>query len=176
MRARIRVSSPWLLAAATAWSISACGDDPEPGGTGTDTEVGTGTDTGSSSETGTDTQTGTGTGTGYPEVCDSGESGGPGTQLCFDCVACASVGECAEEVAACDASQECLDVQGCRGSCWSSCEGESDCNDTCVGDVDTPGSCYGDSPEGAALYEAFRLCAACEQCPVNCDPDGSRCN
>ena len=92
-------------------------------------------------------------------VCDElavcGDAMDPAT-----CIGCAIVGDCADETAACQGSQECIDFVTCIDPC-----ADQACVDACA-------ALY---PNGATLYNDVVSCVVCEQCPVSCDGPGAGC-
>jgi hypothetical protein len=76
------------------------------------------------------------------------------------CLGCAIAGDCADETAACQGSQECIDFVTCNDPC-----ADQACTDACI-------AMY---PNGATLYNDLVFCAVCEQCPVSCDGPGAGC-
>jgi hypothetical protein len=156
---RRRVS---IVAALVAVEVAACGwingldefnrkkgDPPE------DTSA-------SSSSSGSGGAGGTGTsstGSAGGGACDAlglcEDSGDPA-----DCLGCALLGDCADELLDCQNEQQCVDYVGCIDACV-----DQACYDTC----------YTAFPLGGDLYDRLAICAICEQCPVSCDAAGSGC-
>jgi hypothetical protein len=77
-----------------------------------------------------------------------------------DCVSCAAQGQCAPQLAACNASQDCLDYWDCIDGCTT---------DACYD------SCYGAHPSGGGTFDEFAVCLICDSCYATCDGAGSGC-
>ena len=93
--------------------------------------------------------------------CDQGDASGA---HCGDsvsgCLGCALGGHCADELALCQSTQDCVDYVTCVDPCANQA-----CTDQCVAD----------HPTGAALYNDLVSCAICQECPIDCDAAGSGC-
>jgi hypothetical protein len=131
------------------------GGTPGPG-------TGTGTGTGTTTTTSTTTTTGTGTTT-MPPICDDQ------TNTCEECQQCAVDGPCADEIAACNASDQCVSLLNCLIDCESACLNDPDpegCYDECAL---APGGCTDQFPGGIDDLNALLDCVFLEQCPNECN-------
>jgi hypothetical protein len=160
-----------------ACTITTSEDDGAGGATGSGGDAATTTGNGGSTSQGGAGGEGTGggaTGGGGAVDCDTGDIGGPGGQLCNDCIACAGNNACADEQAACDADPGCTSYAGCVAncemSCTSLCPNDQACFDGCFPScVNGVGSCTTDNVPGSEAYATLLKCAVCSACSHNCN-------
>jgi hypothetical protein len=86
-------------------------------------------------------------GGGGASVCD-------GKASCNECTACANQILCAGQMNQCQQS--------------SACTGLDQCVAICGADVSCKNDCFTNNPSGVSLYNAWRTCLYCDQCPSDC--------
>ncbi|WP_437281407.1 MXAN_6577-like cysteine-rich protein [Sorangium sp. So ce375] len=85
-----------------------------------------------------------------PPTCDGSGTCGDGAS---GCMRCAYEGECADELAACTATIECMEYISCYRTCDTAA-----CRATC----------RAEDPASAAIYDAMLVCAQCNVCANDC--------
>ena len=91
---------------------------------------------------------------------NSSADGGGGASPCDDkdscneCMTCANQSLCAGQMSQCQQS--------------SACTGLDQCVAICGADVSCKNDCFTNNPSGVALYNAWRICLFCDQCPNDC--------
>jgi hypothetical protein len=97
-----------------------------------------------------------GTSSGGP-ICDTGEPGDGGSDVCFVCQECSFQASCFDEVEACNANPDCWAFNDCLANC-----GGPDCQQDCEATF----------PLGSQLLYDLAFCVLCEECPINCGTEG----
>ncbi len=92
-----------------------------------------------------------------PPVCDGSGECGDGSS---GCVRCAVEGNCADEIAACTDTLECIRFVDCLRTC-----GTAACEEACI-EAD---------PASAALYDTYTACIFCSECPNDCSGEVVTC-
>ncbi len=167
MNARLyKLASLHVVALSMTLCAFGCSNSDGPGGTGGMAGMGgTGGMGGAAGMGGTGGMGGAGgmAGTGGAGMgCDDGTTADVNSPECTTCSTCAAAGACADEVAACENSQECLDLIDCAQACFDAGGDVNTCTDGCIATY----------PNGFELYGNSQACLLCTECPNNCAING----
>jgi len=111
--------------------------------------------------------------------CDTGQVGMNQSQLCTDCLNCASTSTCANETAICGPGSACDSFVSCRVQCLKTSDtnqnnqidvgNEVSLFESCVGSASMPvvTGCTAAYPKGAKDYDTWVTCIY-DECPSNC--------